>query len=484
MNNENDKKYIWNKYLTYCRDLINNNKLKKSDNIKYSLIKTSFGYDVERTNIKDNSKRLISLIDLENVNNGDLFIIDNDTYFIFGEKLYGITNDLILDASAFLPFLYESKIEHMTYKEYIYSKEYYSSAHGWLNDKGYIMYKTFKVAYDQVLFDDEFLGEDKNEIENSLTEADSRVGAEYIFEFDDVFDVFRNPEMHKPNPTPDNYMKYLGSFYGYRNFNDAISFKDEDNCISYIELTQDDKKNPIYSKYINEYNQEEAEFEKDLEEYILNNNLDDENIEDDNYDDSHARTLAERYNNAKEKYNNINLSEENVRDNILKNGKVNKQIKTAITILKNYLYKKIEIYDYSFIIINFVKAAELFMTYKLSKLKNKNIILNETLKNQFVMDQNGSIKYIYRDLTSDTFKHNSMIGFMINILQLNKNTIIKKDFDEHKINNFMESLSDWKNYGRNGFFHKHSIDSLDEARKIINMTLKLMVRLELYLDVE
>ena len=189
----------------------------------------------------------------------------------------------------------------------------------------------------------------------------------------------------------------------------------------------------------------------------------------------------------KDKYENVSTFIE-ILNNIKKNGRVIKQLKSGVSILNSFLYKNVDIkinnivdielsskqygiYDYSFLIMNFVKAVEVFLTYKLSKFDGKiNVYNKEIRKNQLV------------ELSSDVFKKYSMLGDMINYLDDHSGELFNQEFDQQIIKRFLLLIKDWKDKDRNGYFHKHRIENIDDALNIILSSLQIIVGIELYLN--
>ena len=175
-------------------------------------------------------------------------------------------------------------------------------------------------------------------------------------------------------------------------------------------------------------------------------------------------------------------------NNIKKNGRVIKQLKSGVSILNSFLYKNVDIkinnivdvellskqsgiYDYSFLIMNFVKAVEIFLTYKLSKFDGEISVHNkDKRKNELV------------EFSSDVFKKYSMLGDMINYLDDHSNELFNHEFDEYIIKRFLSLIKDWKDKDRNGYFHKHRLENINDALYIIMSSLQIIVGIELYLN--
>ena len=391
-------------------------KFKQSD--KYKIINNVLIYN------DTNEFRFVTLIDLEGFNNGDLFKYNNELFILIGEYLYGVTNSIMLEANISLV----DDLKKLELMDFILDKNYCSPK---ICDSLGNREFSYNISSDMI----------KNNIFDEETNLNKLLKI-----------AFNNVVANDEFIDNDNYFKLFTDnvYYNYDWFSPVTDIVKNGGIIDVDDsLIKCDTEFDTVNK---EYEIKENEF----------------------YD-------------RKDKYENVSTFTE-ILNNIKKNGRVIKQLKSGVSILNSFLYKNVDIkinnivdvellskqsgiYDYSFLIMNFVKAVEIFLTYKLSKFDGEISVHNkDKRKNELV------------EFSSDVFKKYSMLGDMINYLDDHSNELFNHEFDEYIIKRFLSLIKDWKDKDRNGYFHKHRLENINDALYIIMSSLQIIVGIELYLN--
>lgn len=182
-----------------------------------------------------------------------------------------------------------------------------------------------------------------------------------------------------------------------------------------------------------------------------------------NFLDELRKVNDQKINDKKNDYD-IKFSFDNILNAIYKDT-IKDQLDAGFWVLKEYIYnyslngknkdnyqnKKVPGNDYSFLIINFIKASEIFLYNKLYNLKNKELSLNTTL------------------------------GKMIELIEENKSKYIKDCFNQEQKETFINECKDFKDIARNGNFHKHSVETFEQAEEIILNSIQFLIRIEIYI---
>jgi len=153
-------------------------------------------------------------------------------------------------------------------------------------------------------------------------------------------------------------------------------------------------------------------------------------------------------------YQETELYDSLVIDKILTNGKVKKLLLSAIFISEmdsQFIGGYIDIPggDYSYLILNYVKAFERFLSYKLDK---KNILK----KDKF---------YSLDDLKKGIIE--------------NENILLKDNLPKDIKIYYYDLLDRFRKNYRNGYFHKHLLEDRNKAEKISEIALDLIVLTEI-----
>lgn len=446
----------------------NENKYKISD--EYKIIN-----DVKIYN-ETNEKLFTGLIDLEGYNTGDFFVYNDLLFVLVGEYLYGINNTIVIPATLSLV----DTIEKVNLTDYILNREYLTPCFyncrgvkekapdsnkilSYIFDNNAILDRLLISSYKNIIAYDEWQEDSKSKFSFNYGNFISNIKDMYCIlgqnKSNDKTLVIKNGNL-EISTYDDNYIYRTTKIENISTV-DFNKYKNEkilnlDEIDKIIEKFESKKE---YKNYFKEILKEDKEF-----------NLNDE-----------------QFNKRKKNYENIYNNIDELVHNIKKNAKVIKQLKSGITILNCFLYqntnvkttnclaveltsKQIGIYDYSFLIMNFIKAVEIFLTYKLSKFNGEMQIYNKENKKREIVN-----------LNSDTFKKYSMLGDMINYLIDHSSEVFNNDFNVKDIDRFLLLIKEWKDKERNGFFHKHKVKSINEALEIILSSLQIIVGLELYL---
>ena len=380
---------------------------------------------------KNDTYRFLSLIDLEGYNNGDIFEIGSGYYCLFGDYLYCLNNRKTIKADIKLVNKIKSKISPL---EYIKGRDYlYLDNPVFKNND--LLRALLLISYQKVVINDALKIRD--------------------------FSGNRTFLLSNDNAEIDNYS--LKELLSKRKYDDAlgISFKtndwvgslDDDGCMCY-------KKGEFVDKDTIDLDETLTLLDKELDKKRFVN---DESYQ--IYDSNNAAIDMKR-----KQYDTLKTFDE-IYDELLEDA-VGVQLWAGISVLKDYMYnysldgneKENSYKDYTFLIVNFVKAVELLLIRKLSKLSGT-IYLHNPKPGEYRLD-------------SELFKNYAMLGDLINHIDDNPNKCIK---DGLSTKYFIKSCRDFKNLARNQHFHKDCVDSFADADKIIVNSLKMLIRIEIYL---
>lgn len=409
---------------------MNSVKTKKKNGIKYIVLNDG---NIIREDEKNNTYRQLSLIDIENFENGNIIQIDRNYYYLLGDKLYSLNNRMMLDADWKL----SKKAKVVDLIDYIKSRSYleYKTDDKTFQDND-LFHSIFLKAYNKVIINDalSFLDFDKNN--KYITDFKN-----YNYAYYSLRNIVFEKEIEEP-------------FDWYIKDNVVEYFYDKDYCLTFKNITEefDNESNITLSKIY--------KIKTEIEEELLKRESSD-------YSKSFIEEIRQINNKKIEEKKNIyeeKFSFQNVLNNIYKDD-VRNQLDAGFWVLKEFMYnyglngknkdayrnKKVPGNDYSFLIINFIKASEIFLYNKLSNLNNKELSLNTTL------------------------------GDMIQLIDKNKHKHIKNCLEHQQKKNFIRECYDFKNLARNGNFHKHSVETFEKAEEIILNTIQFLIRIEMYI---
>lgn len=408
-------------------------KRKEIEGIEYVEFKND---KVLRINHQEKNFRPLSLVDIENFENGNIIKIDRNYYYLLGDNLYGIGNRKVIKADWKL----SKKAKVVTPIDYIKSRSYIE----YVDDKDIeekykedLMYILFYKAYKKVI------------INNALLVLDFDKDSKYITNFKNLYDARYafNTILLEKNIDSAN-MNFIGDEF--------VTYLDNDYCLTTSFIKIQNLNQDKININVNEFDKTLIEIQNELLKK-----------ESSSYTEKFSQELRKindkKIEEKKQEYYNA-YPFENIYINILKND-VKNQLEAGLWIIKEFIYnyglngkgkdsynnKKVSGNDYSFLIINFVKAAEIFLYNKLCILEKEDFSSKKTL------------------------------GDMINLINNNQNKYIKNNFSEKEKETFIKSCLDFKDIARNGNFHKHSVECFEQAEYIILNTIQFLVRIEMYI---
>lgn len=190
--------------------------------------------------------------------------------------------------------------------------------------------------------------------------------------------------------------------------------------------------------------------------------------------DDYTRCSLEIYmlygNDEFRKFCNSICEPEVYKKELLKNGEVRKNLKNNFWIfhefngtLRDANDDYIEGEDFTFLIINAIKALEYLLYRKMLNDKNsKKIKYDENITEKQMLD--------------------NLIYYIENHKEMFKNIGISEQNKKIIFNNYIDLLYEVKNKCRNGYFHKHRLDSYDELRqkreKVLDAIAKTIILLK------
>ena len=335
------------------------------------------------------------------------------------------------------------------------------------------LYKTslFKLLKERkpVVYLEDIFNNDNNEKDISLEKNNNYNDSEYVKLKEEIINFVKNSDFIITYDDLADIIKKYPNFYIDQYGDDLYNFLNDNN----IEVMEDADK-IIKLQDNDERKKNEQEMISESPKYELFSRLADELFE---------------------KYEKDYGQAEEVINRIKKNGNVLKQLKSGVSVLNsfivndciinvkelfeyNFIEYKSKVYrsDYSFLIINFIKAVEIFFAYKLSKFNGKIVInVKKEIDGEVVYPQENV------ELNSVEFKKNALLSKMIYYVLNNQDQTIDHNIDKMQKDRFIKELILFKDNDRNGYFHKDSISSINDALNIIVDSLQLLVGIEMYI---
>ena len=399
-----------------------------------------------------------SLIDIEGFNNGDFYEIHGDIYILIGENLYGINNNHIIKAKSELV----NKINKINILEYIISSDHIKIDNNYDIDS--LLDELLRFSYKCFITRETFKNGAKDILSVDITNS----------EYETIDSIFRFELGSNLNRTHNTLFK------------DRITIEGYDNQYRYRTLKTILKGTPEFDEFIknNVIDEDWEKTEEAINNYV-NSDIYKEHeklyLEAEKRDNEHFEQYSKSMDYYIDNYGDI----DDVIKRIKKNGKVLHQLKSGTSLLylfimndckfnvdnwkKEYI-SKLHINDYSFLIMNFIKAVECMIAYKLSKFDDSITIFIKEIKDK------APVK-----LNSNEFKNNAMLGDMIGYIYDHQEYVIDNKFNNESKQKFINVLKTWKDNDRNGYFHKDVIKNIDDVFKIISSTLELLVCIEVYI---
>ncbi len=194
-----------------------------------------------------------------------------------------------------------------------------------------------------------------------------------------------------------------------------------------------------------------------------------------NLDDMNKGALKMHFLYANDKFRNFcnNICEPAIfKKELLKNGEVRKNLKNNFWIyhefessLRNTSTDFIDGEDFTFLILNAIKSLEYLLYRKIKNYKDFNVNENS---------DEISEKLMFNALISYIMNHKEMFKFP------NDNVISKVKYDSI-IKSYIELLFYVKDECRNGYFHKHRIDTYDALREKREKVLEAIAKTIIFL---
>lgn len=339
------------------------------------------------------------------------YLYNGDIYALIDYYLYGINN-----SKTMLAYKIKEDLKEINIKDYLYTKHYIEPSN--LNEEE-TLDRLLLSAFRSFIAKEEW----KEEAENKY-DTDNPT---YVDKFNDLYCFISIPEPITQEENEEDIDKAFEEFY---------------------------------EKHKKEIEREEEKTEKTLQKT-----------------DNEFIGRMDYYEKKFKKWNEI-------LERIKKNGKIKKQLITGVSILNSFIYNdcnwgnkeeipsinpKYKIYDYSFLIMNFIKASERFLSYKLSKKEGTMYL--------YVKEEKRAREVA---LNSNEFRKNAMLKDMLFYISENQDELLIDDIKTDR-EAYKKLLKEWKDNDRNGFFHKDSIETFQEAFSIILRSLEILIASEIYL---